>query len=254
MEIAEHFAALRLEGTRMADALAAADAGAAVPTCPEWAVRDLARHTGGVHRWATAVVSVPHTELYAVDFEEMVGGWPEDGPPLVSWFREGHTALVDALSSAPADLECWTFLPAPSPLAMWARRQALETAVHRVDAELAAGLPVTSVDAACAADGVDELLLSFAPRRRSLRADPAVSLGVACADADAHWIVDIGPDQVKAARTAPETAGAADCALRGSASDLFLTLWNRRGTDGLDVEGDLGVLGLLRDEVQVRRG
>jgi len=43
-----------------------------------------------------------------------------------------------ALSAAPPDLRCWTFLPAPSPLAMWARRQAHETTVHRVDAELAA--------------------------------------------------------------------------------------------------------------------
>jgi len=39
------------------------------------------------------------------------------------------------LASAPPDLDCLTFLAAPSPLAMWARRQAHETAIHRVDAE-----------------------------------------------------------------------------------------------------------------------
>jgi uncharacterized protein (TIGR03083 family) len=254
VEVAEHIAALDLEGRRMAEALDAVDAGAAVPTCPEWTVRDLARHLGGVHRWATAIVSVPHTEPYAVDFEEMVGGWPDDGPPLASWFRQGHHSLVDALSSAPADLQCWAFLPAPSPLAMWARRQALETAVHRVDAELAAGLAVSPVDAACAADGVDELLVHFVPRRRSLRADPGVSLGVACTDADAHWVVDVGPDQVAATSTGPEAADAADCTLRGASSDLFLTLWNRRGLDGLDAAGDVSVVDLFCSEVQVRFG
>ena len=54
--------------------------------------------------------------------------------------RQGCADLVAALAAAPDDLECWTFLPAPSPRAMWARRQAHETAIHRVDAELAAGL------------------------------------------------------------------------------------------------------------------
>ncbi len=249
MEIAEHIAALDVEGVRMADALEAADAGAPVPTCPEWAVRDLARHLGGVHRWATAIVSVPHTEFFAVDFEEMVGAWPDDGAPLVAWFRQGHRALVDALSSAPSDLQCWSFLPAPSPLAMWARRQALETAVHRVDAELAAGLPVSAVDAASAADGVDELLVCFVPRRRSLRSASAVSLGVSSTDVDGHWVVEVGPDTVTAA---PAAVGSADCTLRGSASDLFLALWNRAGLEGLDLEGDVGVMDLFRDEAQVR--
>ena len=43
------------------------------------------------------------------------------------------------LRSAPADLDCFTFLPAESARHFWARRQAHETAIHRVDAENAAG-------------------------------------------------------------------------------------------------------------------
>ena len=46
----------------MAAAAAVADAGAAVPTCPGWTVRDLIRHTGGVHRWATGFVADGRTE------------------------------------------------------------------------------------------------------------------------------------------------------------------------------------------------
>ena len=139
MEVAEHIEALRLEGDRMAKAATAASPDAPVPTCPEWAVRDLVRHTGGVHRWATGVVATPRTEVWNVGLEEVVGTWPPDDE-LVEWFRPGRAGLVAALSDAPADLECWTFLRAPSPLAHWARRQAHETTIHRVDTELAAGL------------------------------------------------------------------------------------------------------------------
>src|SRR5262249_53658636 len=71
---------------------------------------------------------------------------------LPGWFREGHAALVQALSVAGPDLNCWAFLAAPSPLAFWARRQAHETAIHRVDAGQAAVTPgdaaVTPGDAA----------------------------------------------------------------------------------------------------------
>ena len=56
-----------------------------------------------------------------------------------------------------------TFLPAPSPLAMWARRQAHETAIHRYDAQHATGTSA-GFDPAFASDGIDELVSGFAPR------------------------------------------------------------------------------------------
>ena len=43
-------------------------------------------------------------------------------------------------------------------------------------------------------------------------------------------------------------------AAAGAASDLYLLLWNRRGTDGLDVTGDERVLDLWRDKAQVNWG
>ena len=101
--------------------------------------------------------------------------WSAPGPRTPRWptgSAQGCDGLADALAAAPDDLECWTFLPAPSPRAMWARRQAHETAIHRVDAELAAGTPVWRCDAAFAADGVDELLTCFVPRRSHARCAP----------------------------------------------------------------------------------
>jgi uncharacterized protein (TIGR03083 family) len=110
---------------------------------------------------------------------------PADDGALVDWFREGHAGLVRRLEAAPPDLACWSFLPAPTPLAFWARRQAHETAIHRADAQGSGGA-VTPFQPAFAADGLDELL------------------------------------------------------------------WNRRGTDGLQIDGDPALLDLWRNSVRVR--
>ncbi len=138
------------------------------------------RHQGGVHRWAAEIVARPRTAPWRVDLDDVVGSWPADAE-LVDWFRQGHASLITALTQADPELECWTFLPAPSPLAMWARRQAHETAVHRADAELAAGAPLSPLAAPFAADGIDELLTCFITRPGGrLRADPPRVLGVRC--------------------------------------------------------------------------
>src|SRR5207253_4063893 len=64
-------------------------------------------------------------------FKELIHKWPADAA-LLAWFRDGHAALVGTLESAPPDLKCFTFLPAPSALAFWARRQAHETGIHQI--------------------------------------------------------------------------------------------------------------------------
>ena len=70
--------------------------------------------------------------------EEILRGGAAD-PELLAWFRAGHASLAETLTEADPALVCATFMAAPSPLAFWARRQAHETAIHRADAEIAAG-------------------------------------------------------------------------------------------------------------------
>jgi uncharacterized protein (TIGR03083 family) len=247
VDVAEHLAGLRADGPRLASAAASAGLGTKVPSCPEWVVGDLVRHVGGVHRWATAIVAGPRTEPWAVDLDEVVGTWPADGE-LLAWFEEGHARLVGVLARADAGVNCWTFLPAPSPLAFWARRQAHETAVHRVDAELAAGWR-TPLPPSFAADGIDELLSCFITRPGGgLRSDPARTLRIRCTDTAGDWLVRISSGPVET--TIP--GGDADCEASGRGSDLYLSLWNRRGTEALTVRGDGGVLDLFRSRVHVR--
>lgn len=242
MEIPEHLAVLRVEGDRLAAAAARTRLDTPLPTCPRWRMRDLLRHIGEVHRWATVVVAERRTQPAG----ERTGPWPQDAA-LVEWFREGHRQLVAALESAPADLACWTFLRAPSPLAFWARRQAHETAIHRADAESPAG-EMTPVTAATAVDGIDELLRGFLSRRGSrLRTDPPRTLHLRADDARAGWLVVLGEHGVEVR----EEGVTAACEVVGAASDLYLLLWNRRGPEGLTVRGDAGVLDAWRETVRI---
>jgi uncharacterized protein (TIGR03083 family) len=248
MEVTEHVAAIRRDGALLAEAAAAAGWDAAVPPCPEWRVRDLVRHTGGVHRWAATYVREARDKPMEDDEVDQVMAPPEDDGELLGWFREGYARLADTLAAAPPDLECWSFLPAPTPLAFWARRQAHETAIHRADAQSAGGA-ITPYPPEHAADGLDELLLGFASRRKGrLRADPPRSFALHATDFDADWLVRVQPDRIEVS----DRPGDADWSVAGPASDLYLLLWNRRGTDGLEVAGDPSLLRLWRTSVRVR--
>ncbi|HDH03165.1 MAG TPA: hypothetical protein ENH15_02840, partial [Actinobacteria bacterium] len=112
---------LELHGRHLADVVEGVDLDGQVPSCPEWVLRDLIRHIGGVHRWAVTYVRDARLDLIDQDLDELVGGWPKDSD-LVAWYRSGHESLVTALRDAPDDLDCWTFLDAPNPVAMWSRR------------------------------------------------------------------------------------------------------------------------------------
>ena len=244
VDIEAHVKAIQEHGVGLADAAELAGLDAAVPTCPEWTVRDLLAHQGMVHRWATGFVATGAAKPDDVPLAEAPG---ED--ELLGWFREGHAALVDAINRAPADLDCWAFLPAPSPLAFWARRQAHETTIHRADAESAAGRQI-DVDPALAVDGIDELLLGFYARKRGqLVADPALTLGLRTTDArpDDAWSVVIGPDGRDVTRG--EATGA--CTVSGTASDLYQFLWNRRSRDAVSMGGDAAVLDLWQAKARI---
>ncbi|RBM16457.1 maleylpyruvate isomerase family mycothiol-dependent enzyme [Prauserella sp. PE36] len=235
MDVASWISALDEAGTRLADTAERTGLDADVPPCPGWRVRDVLRHTGGVHRWATTFVATGRTEpLPLANAEDIVDELPGD-EELVPWFRDGHAALVAALRAAPEDLQCWTFLKAASPLAHWARRQAHETTVHRVDVESAAGA-VTPVDPGLAADGVDELLACFGVRSRRLRLDPPRTLHVHATDTGDHWTARISTERAVVTRAEPEDS--ADSTVRGPAELLYLSLWNRAPLRGLEVTGD----------------
>jgi uncharacterized protein (TIGR03083 family) len=252
VEPAEHIAALERDGALLAAAADRAGLDTMVPPCLPWRVRDLLRHLGFVHRWAAGYVSQGREDMTDEPAEdELLLTGPGDGD-LLGWFRDGHAELVRALRSADPRLRCWTFLPAPSPLAFWARRQAHETAIHRVDAESASGgmggvSEVATFPASFAADGIDELIMGFWARGRARAGRPSC-LQIRATDTGGEWLVDLGAGTASRRR-----ADGADCTVAGHASDLYLLLWNRQPPGGrVAVDGDPGVLPLWQDLMKVR--
>ncbi|GAB2614714.1 maleylpyruvate isomerase family mycothiol-dependent enzyme [Streptomyces capparidis] len=250
MEIDDHLEALRREGELLIAAATRSGPDAAVPTCPGWVVRDLVHHMGGIMRWAGTTVAGRLAERLppGPERDRAVGPMPTD-ECLVPWFRESHAGLLETLRSAPDDLDCWRMFGTLTPKAFWARRQAHETAIHRVDAETAAGDGLSPVPADFALDGIDELLAGVhsLPRSRMRTEKPALLL-VRADEGGAPWYVHLSADPPRVER---EGTAVPDCTVTGPAQDLYLALWNRTATDVLDVAGDASLLDLWRERSAV---
>lgn len=225
----------------------AAGLTAPVPSCPGWDVRELVTHVRHVHRWATGIVANRLTEM---PDEATVGAWcpPVSNENLIDDFVVGAHRLIEVLTDAPEDLACFSFLPAPSPRAFWARRQLHETVVHAADARAARAMTL-DVPSDVAIDGIDELLFGFAtrPRRREIPAERTLALDAR--DTGDRYFVTLSAEQF----TTTHEIAASDCLVAATASNLYLQLWNRPVAPGaLGVIGDVSVLAQFSQSVQVR--
>ncbi len=254
MDLNGYLAVLAAEATTLAAAADEAGLDAAVPTTPGWTVADLVLHIGEVHRWATAVVAGKATKLSDVPSDSR-GPLPERAD-TTAWFRDGAARLCSTLAAADPAVEYAAFLhdPMTPRVLFWARRQTLETSMHRIDAESATGR-CTGFAPAIAADGIDEFLTGFLPRSRTtLHADVPRTLQVAPDYSDRRWTVTIGTEMPVTTRSVAGADTIVDCCVSGSASDIYLALWNRGSLDTLSITGDASLIDMLRDKVQIRWG
>lgn len=218
-----------------------------VPTCPRWSVQRLLGHVGRVHRNTAAWLRTGRrTEIPPAPA----------GAAVLPWVRDGLDELTEAVQAADPHGEEQTFA-GPQPASFWVRRMTVETALHRIDAEFAAGVGTTPVDTALAVDGIDELFGVLLPFRALSGADSAGSLSgrtmhlhatdPALAAGEGEWSITFDADQPSVVHTHAE----GDVAVRGPASDLLLLLWNRASLDRFDVFGDAALLTCWRDEVTI---
>lgn len=233
--------AASVEVARMADAVRGVDPAIRVPTCPDWSIADLVRHTGTVHRWAARMVRDLAPER--LDPRSLDFGLPDDPVGYADWLASGAEELVTTFGAADPDAAMWAW-GADQHVRFWPRRMVHETTVHRADAELASGSQPQIVSAT-AADGIDELLENlptaayFRPRVEELRGT-GESIALRSTETSDRWLIRLLPDEFRWER------GGADATVGVAAGtwDLLLLLYARRpmSDDRFEVAGDVSVL------------
>jgi uncharacterized protein (TIGR03083 family) len=224
MKPMEYVAALRREGAVMAVA-AQGRLGAPVPSCPEWDVAELVWHVGNVRHFWREIVARRLQDPEAVTRPPRPS---EDD--LLDWFSDGVDQVAAILEETDPATAVWTWAPRQD-VAFVQRRMAQETAVHRVDAQLAAG-PPEPIEAMLAADGIDEFLTLFFAAQADK--DGGESVHLHATDAPGEWVVVVRDGTVSVERE----HGKGDAAVRGPASDLLLLLWRRVSPEDVEVVGD----------------
>ncbi|MEV7241449.1 maleylpyruvate isomerase family mycothiol-dependent enzyme [Streptomyces sp. NPDC093248] len=229
---------------------------ARVPSCPEWTLFDLVQHLGGGDRFWAAVVGAgpadaPPAEAVAERAAVACGAAvaaPREREALSAWLAESTELLLSALREAGPDRGCWTWWgtsQSPRTSGGVARHRVQESAVHTYDVQLTLGAPRPLPDEV-ALDGAEEFLSSCCATTSAWPHKPAVF--------DFHategrsWRLTTDGDGARFTRLPatgadPETAGVS---VRGTAGELVLFFYDRIPADSLRVDGDAGLLDLLR--------
>ena len=218
---------LRAEGRAFVETLSDEVLDNPVPAGPKWTLRDLTQHLGRVHSWAgeatRSTEQPPRPELQ----------WPTDAAGMADKLLSGLALLTVALDG-PSAQPAWSFAPGHGTLGFWQRRQLVETAIHRWDAQGAVGQP-QPLEGDVAADGLDELVEVLVPLRIAEgKLAPGASVTAKTSDEDGTWAWGQGDPIAE---------------VSGSASDLLLFAWGRLDADAPaltwsgDVEGAKALLG-----------
>ncbi len=212
----------------------AATADAPIPGCPGWTVTDLLEHVGSVFYRASLIIG-EHREHRPHRTETTA----PVGDPF-GWYDKGRTAILSVLRTADPLSSYWTFR-GPNPLRWWLRRLANEAAVHRVDAEQAAGI-ASIIDPRSAIDGIDEKFETYLPVIAIQKpTERPVTVALRTDDFGVEWTITIDNEVTVRRHRAP-----AEATVSGPADTLFLWLWDRAPVERVRVEGDPAAAEALR--------
>ncbi|MBB5871354.1 uncharacterized protein (TIGR03083 family) [Allocatelliglobosispora scoriae] len=231
--------------------LADGDLTAKVPTCPEWTQGDLVDH-------------VAHVYLHKAESMRL-GARPRSWPPepsgepeAVFLARTYAEMLAQFEQRSPADHAVTWFTPDQT-VGFWIRRMAQETVIHRIDAELAAGVESQPVPADLAVDGIDEVLHSFlafsSTEWAEDYADSQADLDGSVVGLDtgtAAWLVTLGPGAIVVTEAASgDGLAPAAAVVRADPEAMLRWLWRRADDWVVDIDGDRDVVGRLRRLLRV---
>lgn len=204
---------------------------AEVQHCPGWKVRDLVAHIADV-QWFWADIVERGVTRYE-DRRQPPG--PPPGTDMVAWFSAQTKRLVDRLATWDARQPLWTWWAPDQSIAFIARRQLNEVAVHAWDAANAAGVPAP-IERDVAILGLEEFAEVFV---HDLKTDVAAPPPLRLETTDAAWSTTLFSEDGTNESTVP-----ARLELRANASDLLLTMWQRRPADDERVAAALAAIDL----------
>lgn len=217
-----------------------------VPTCPEWTLADLVQHIGeGRRRWAATVAAGPDATSRTPAQGDAVA--PREREAVSAWLAASTELLLAALREAGPNQGCftgWGNTQTPHTSGGVARHQVQEIAVHAYDAQLAVGEPAV-LPAEVALDGVEENLFIASFSTSAWPHEPT-AFDFHAAEGRS-WRLTVDGDGARTTRlpAAAEDPDAAGLALRGTASDLVLFLYDRIPADSLHLDGDPALLDKL---------
>ncbi len=233
---------------RLAESAALAGPDAAVPTAPEWTVRDLVEHVGQTQHWVAEIIERRITDPTQLPMEMAV--LPADPREWQAWLSESAQRVARACSddaldapvfNAAGDERCGT--------RFWMSSVLNETVVHGFDVANAAHRPA-DIDADIAAALIsNHLRMLTSPTWAMQRSESARAirgteqtlqwLATDTADDTGAWFVEQRPDGA----TWQPGNQQADVTVTGPAGSLLLILTRRlpltdRDAANVSVDGD----------------
>jgi uncharacterized protein (TIGR03083 family) len=237
--------------TRLREVVSGAEMAAVVPSCPDWTVADLTRHVAAVY-------------LHKAECMRL-GSHPEPWPPAfvaeaepLALLDRTYADLMAEFAARTPESPTFTWYGPDQTVGFWIRRMAQETVIHRVDAELGAGVPMAPIPVDLATDGLDEFLIAFIEYGSHTWPDEYAQT---LADADGRAVRVETPDSAWLVRPTPELVevrtsdvDSAEAVVRGEPVDVLLWLWNRADNDAVTITGDTKLVGYLREVLAAGAG
>lgn len=226
----DRIAIIRTEAQRLAEVLAVTSPDARCPTCPDWSASDLLWHLTMVHFfWAGVLERNARTESDVAAVEESKPRRPSAMRDLLALREQATTALLEQLGRLDDAEPRWTWSPADQTVGFTRRMQTYEATMHRLDAELAAGMPIGPIAPDVAAGAVDhavDVMWGWLPEGSAH--EPRAVVEFVAPDADRRWLVEVGvaSDWPRALRA---TDGEPTATVSAGVADLAQWAWTRGG-------------------------
>lgn len=222
------------ESRRLAEVLSGVDPDSRCPSCPDWTASDLLWHLTEVHFfWAAILERDVRSEADLPAVEAAKPGRPAAMADVLPLREQATAALLHGLARRDDAEPLWSWWAPDQTVGFTRRMQTYEATMHRVDAELTAGLPVSPIAKDVAAGAIDhgvDVMWGWKPGAATYEATSVVEF--VASDTGQRWLVEVGswtaPDGDDSGPMATRaTAGEPTATVTAPVVDLALWAWTR---------------------------